>query len=150
MDLFGFVSWSLVTLLAVTLIFPPNVLLLALAYKVRQGRKPIDMEGREFWIRCILGSLGLAGCSLVLVGLSYALTRVMQMHGAIQLILLIAYLPAAVGYLFWVLALEDMVQALSLFLLYILLPGLPLLLVGRFTGLWEAVRQSAPWLLYSS
>jgi hypothetical protein len=61
----------------------------------------------------------------------------------------LAYLPAGIGFLFWMLALEDMLQASSVFLLYILLPGLPLLLIGRLAGVWEAVKQSAPWLLHT-
>ena len=50
---------------------------------------------------------------------------------------------------FWMLALEDMVQALSVFLLYVGLPGLPLLLIGWLFGLWTWLAANAPWLLSS-
>jgi hypothetical protein len=46
-------------------------------------------------------------------------------------------------------AMEDMMESLSLFLLYILLSGLPLLLIGRWFGWWEAVARDYPWLLIS-
>jgi hypothetical protein len=150
-DVFGFVSWSVTIIVAVTLALPVNILLMALAFKIRHGGKPIDMEGREFWTRCTLASLGLAGMSLVLLGLTYLLVQSVEMpQGPVQTTLLVAYVAAAVGYLFWVLALEDMVQALGAFLLYILLPGFPLLLIGRLTHLWDAVKRLAPWLLQAS
>jgi hypothetical protein len=44
-------------------------------------------------------------------------------------------------------ALEDLVQGLGVFALYVLLPLLPLLLLGRFTGLWNFVRRTVPWIL---
>jgi hypothetical protein len=147
-DFYAFASWCLLTVIIVSLLWPVNILLVALAYKVRQGGKPIDMDGREFWIRSTLASLGLAGISLVAVGLAYVLVRRVDLPaGQVHLILLLAYLPAAVGFVFWVFALEDMVQAVGVFLLYILLPGFPLLLAGRFAGWWERLRQALPWLL---
>jgi hypothetical protein len=147
-ELFAFVSWCLVTVVAVTLFWPVNIPLMALAYKVRHGGKPIDMDGREFWIRCTLAALGLTGMTLLTLGLVYVLVRRAELPaGAIHLTLLLAYLPAAVGFVFWVFGLEDMVQAVGVFLLYILLPGFPLLLLGRFAGWWEMLRQSRPWLL---
>jgi hypothetical protein len=150
-DIFGFVSWSVTIIVAVTLALPVNILLMALALKVGQGGKPIDMEGRELWTRCTLASLGLAAMSLVLLGLTYFLVRSVEMpQGPVQTTLFVAYLAAAVGYLFWMLALEDMIQALGAFLLYILLPGFPLLVIGRFTHLWDAVKRLAPWLLQAT
>ena len=148
MDLFVFASWCLVTVAIVTLSWPANLPLIALAYKVRHGSKPIDMESREFWIRSTLASLGLAGMTLVMLGLAYVLVVQAELpSGQIHLVLLLAYAPAAVGYIFWVYALEDMVQALGVFLLYVLLPGFPLLLIGRFAGWWDKLRQTGSWLL---
>ena len=72
-----------------------------------------------------------------------------QAKGIIQLVLLAIYLPLAVLYLFWMLALEDMLQALSVFLLYVGLPGLPLLLLGWLFGLWTWLTANAPWLMSS-
>jgi len=150
-DLYGFVSWSLVIVAAVTLIWPVNIPLVALAYRVHQGRQPSLMETRELWLRSTLGALGLCGLSLVMIGLIYVGVEIAQVTaGPVQLTLFVAYLAAAVGFLFWVLALEDMVKALGVFSLYILLPGLPLLLLGRILGFWQSLQHAAPWLLLSS
>lgn len=151
MDLFSLVSWSLVTIAVVTLIWPVNILLMALACKVRQGTQPIPLEGGELAWRCTFATLGLAGFTLVLLGLVYFLVEVAEMPpGPVQLAVLMLYVPAGVGFLFWILALEDLLQALSVFLLYMLLPGLPLLLIGHLTHSWDSLRQAAPWLLVST
>jgi len=132
----------------VTLVWPLNIPLVALAYKVRHGSAPIPLEPASFWLRSTFAALGLCGLSLVLVGLVYALVRRAGMPPEIlDLILLMAYVPAAAWFFFWMFALEDMFQGLSVFLLYILLPALPVLLAGRFTGLWHKL---PTWLLVPS
>ncbi|HEV3261972.1 MAG TPA: hypothetical protein VG013_34295 [Gemmataceae bacterium] len=142
------VSWTLVMVAAVTVIWPLNIPLVALAYKVRHGGAPIPLETANFWARSTFASLGLCVLSLVLVGLVYALVRGAGMPPEIMdLMLLMAYVPAAVWFLFWMFALEDMLEGLSLFLLYILLPALPIFLIGRFTGLWQKLADGSPWLL---
>jgi hypothetical protein len=42
---------------------------------------------------------------------------------------------------------EDMLQATGVFLLYVALPGIVVLLVGRLTHAWDRLMQAAPWLL---
>jgi len=146
-DIFRFISWCLIAVYAVTLIFPVNVALVALAYKVKLGGRPIDMEPGEFWWRCSFAALGLAGLSLVLIAFDYGLIASVQMPaGPVQLTLFLLYLPAAIGFLFWILGMDDVMNAASVFVLYILLPGLPLLLIGRIAHLWEKLQRGAPWL----
>src|SRR5262249_8970640 len=102
----------------------------------------------ELWWRCALASLGLAILSLIFVGLNYVLVSLLEMpKGPVQTILLLGYIPSAITYIWWSLALEDLVQGTGVFLLYILLPALPLLLVGRIVGLWQALEQNAGWFL---
>jgi hypothetical protein len=147
-DVYRFVSWCLTVIAVVTIIWPVNSALLALAYKVRQGRQPIEMEAYEFWWRCCFGALGMFGMSLVLLGLDYLMVRTAGMPaGPVQFMLLMAYIAAAIGYLFWMIAHEDLLHAASVFFLYVLLPGVPLLLIGRMTHSWEKLMQFAPWLL---
>ena len=45
MDVFAFVSWTVVVFCAVTLAWPLNVPVMALAYKVRLGTQPLDVDG---------------------------------------------------------------------------------------------------------
>jgi hypothetical protein len=148
--LFHFFSWALAVVGLVTLLWPLNVPLLALAYKVRQGGKKIDMEPREFWGRSLFGALGLAVLFLLLLGLAYVLVEGAELPAPqVLFFLLLLYLPVAAFYLFWMYALEDFLQGFSVFALYVLLPTLPILLAGRFTGLWRVVRGLIPWIIPS-
>ena len=147
MALFNFVSWCLVTICAVTLLWPLNIPLIALAYKVRRGYEPIDLEPSALWWRSTFATLGLAGMSLVLLGLLYALVEGAELKPyQVQIVLLMLYLPAAVWYVCVLFAFDDLLDALSLFLLYVLLSGLPLLLIGRIAGWWTALADDLPWL----
>jgi hypothetical protein len=150
-DLFGFVSWVIVLCVAATLFWPVNIPLVALAYKIRQGSQPLSIEPKELWVRSTFAALALAVLSAVLIGLLYTLIGSVGFPpGVVQFTLLIAYLAAAVGLLFWLLALEDLLQATSILLLYVVLPAIPLLVAGRLAHVWEALRDSAPWLLLRS
>ena len=51
MELFQFLRGTLAWMASITLLWPINVPLLALAFKIRQGAKEIDMERDEFWKR---------------------------------------------------------------------------------------------------
>jgi hypothetical protein len=152
-DIYAFVSWALALIAAITLLLPLSIPLLALAYKVRHGGKPIDMEPQEFWTRSTYAALGLAGLTLLLLGLLYLILEIIDFKDArraVQLALLMAYIPAGAAYLFWVFALEDFFQGLSVFAVYLLLPALPVLLLGRLFKLWQWLAQVAPWLLSQS
>ena len=94
-------------------------------------------------MRCSFAALGLAGLSLVLIAFDYGLIASVQMPaGPVQLTLFLLYLPAAIGFLFWILGMDDVMNAASVFVLYILLPGLPLLLIGRIAHLWEKLQRA--------
>lgn len=148
MDLFAFVGWTVAVFCAVTLAFPLNVPLMAFAYKVRLGTRPLDMEWPELWTRAALASVGPAAMSLVLLALVYVLVKLAGLpQGATVLVLFLLYLPAAVGYVTWCWGYDEFVDGLGLFLIYVLLPGMPLLLVGWFAGLWRTLAANAPWLL---
>jgi hypothetical protein len=151
MDIFHFVSWCLAIVAVVTLAWPVNAVLMGLAFRVRQGQTPLDMEATEYWTRSVFAALGLAGLSLVLLGINYGLVSGRDLPiGIVQMVLLLCYLPAAAGFVFWMMGLEDILQGFSVFLLYVLLPGLPVLVIGRLAGLWDHVKIWAPWLLPSS
>lgn len=148
MDLLAFSGWVMAVTALVTLPWPLNVPLMALAYKVRRGSEPIDYEPQEFWTRSAIAAGGPAAMSLVTLLLAYGLIVGAGLPaGATLLVLLFAYLPSAVAYVFWSWGLEEMLDGLSVFLIYVLIPGLPLLLLGWLVGLWRALAQHWPWLL---
>ena len=151
MDILAFLAWALVTIYGVTLLWPVNAGLMALAYKVQNGPAPVAYEGNEFWVRSTFAALALAVLSLVMLGLAYLLVGSAGLPaGPVHLILLLLYLPAAVALVFWLFALDDVLQALSIFAIYVLLPGAVLLLLAWLFKWFDKVREHAPWLLASS
>jgi hypothetical protein len=147
-DLFALVSWAVAVMSVVTLAFPLNVPLMALAYKVRLGTQPLDVEAGELWTRAALAALGPAGMSVAILLVAYGLIRLAGLpQGPTVLVLFLLYLPAAVGYVTWCWGYDEFVDGLGLFLIYVLLPGLPLVLVGWLTGLGRTLADNVPWLL---
>jgi hypothetical protein len=135
---YHFISVGLRIIAATTFFWPLTIPLAALAYRIRLGQRPMPLEPGPFWLRSTFASLGLA--LLTVIGLALWLVLVVFFElppGPIEVVLFLVYIPAAVCYLFWMYALDDMLEALGIFLIYVLLPGLPLLLIAWLTGLWK-------------
>jgi hypothetical protein len=131
-------SWAIIGLLA-TLIWPVNIPLMALAYKVRIGQQPIPFEPLEYWLRSTFAALGMALLGwLLLVGFGSLLWLEMPPSYSLAIVALI-YVPIAVLFLFWIMAFDEIMEAISLFLIYLFLPGLPLVLIFWFFGLSQKV-----------
>jgi hypothetical protein len=149
-DLFSFAAWMLLTTVLVTIVWPLNIPLLALAIKVRRGQQPIGYETpAELWWRCTFGSLGLAVLALIAVGLSYGLIVELDLQparGPVHLVLLLLLFTGGVPYLFWMLGLEDVIEAAGIYFLYVFLPGLPLFFLGWLLSLGDRVGPLVPWL----
>jgi hypothetical protein len=148
-DLFSFAAWLLVTVVIVTILWPLNIPLLALAIKVRRGQQPLGYEPAELWWRCTFGALGLAVLALIVFGLSYGLIEEMELKGAqgpVHLVLLLVFIAAGIPYLFWMLGLDDMVEAAGIFMLYVFLPGLPLFGLGWLLSLGGRLAPLLPGL----
>lgn len=131
-DLFGFAGWVLLTVLVVTAVWPLNVPLLVLAYRVSLGGQKPSFESGEIWWRSFLGALGLAGMSLLCWFVALVLmvgAELTDYRGAIHLVLLLVYMPSAIAFLFWSFAYDDLFGPVAVFALYILIPGLPLIAV---------------------
>ena len=148
MDILAFLAWGLVVTHAVALLWPVNTVLMALAFKVQNGPAPLPFEPQEFWTRSAFAALGLAVLSLVLIGAAYLLVGSAELPGGpVHLILLLVYLPAAVALVFWLFALDDVIQALSIFAIYVLLPGAGLVVLAWMFKWFDKVKDQAPWLL---
>ncbi len=138
MELFQFGRGLLAWMVTITALFPVNIFLLALAYKVQQGPASIRMERKEFWLRCAGGALVVTMASLVAVWLDHWLAVSAEYPaGPVHLVILALLVMAGVWTFFVFLALEDLFQGLSLFLLYVFLPVFVLFVVNQVVGLWD-------------
>jgi hypothetical protein len=146
-ELFNFFRLMLAVIATVTIAWPVNIPFAALAYKVRLGQGTNPLEPRAFWTRSTFAALGLAGMSLVLLGIDYALAKQFEFPpGPVHLFLFMVYVPVAVWYLFVLYAMEDLLQALGVFVLYIFLPGLPLLLIDQVFDFRQPLSYALAWL----
>lgn len=140
------ISYLTICVILVTGAFPINVPVMALAYKVRHGHPPIPLETKELWLRSAIAALGLFMLGVVLAGLNYLVIGVLQVpEMAAQLGLLLFFFPGAAYFLFWAFADEEPLQGLSLLVIYIFLPGIPLILADQIGGFLEGYRQVATW-----
>jgi hypothetical protein len=140
---FDFFSWVAAALLTVTVLWPLNVPLAVLAFRIHHGERPAPLEGKPLWQRAAFAALGLAGLSLALAGLSYLVIGRDLPPGQVHLVLLMAYVPVAAWYFFWIFALDEVIEGLSIFLIYVCLPGLPLLLLHWLIPNWQLLARAA-------
>jgi hypothetical protein len=150
-ELFNFFRWALATTLAVLVLWPLNVPILAFAYKVQHGPKPIPLETTEFWARSAFAALVLALAAIVCAVADYLLVTGAEIPpGPVHLVLFMAFLPAAAWLLFWLYAMEDFGPAFMLLVIYICLPGFLLTLLNWLSDLWFPVGLAESWLVKPS
>jgi hypothetical protein len=135
MDLTTSVSYLSICVIVVTALWPLNVPMMALAYKIRHGHPPIPMEQKELWLRAVLGSLGMAILGIVMAGLNYVGIGALHIPDLpVQVALLAAFLAAGTWFLFWSFAYDDALEGLSLLLIYVFLPMMLLIVVNWIAG----------------
>jgi hypothetical protein len=144
-EVYAFVRWLLVVAVTVSVIWPLNVPLAALAYKVRNGPRPLPLEPGPFWMRSTFAGLGLAGLAVLVVLLDTLLCQSGIPAGVVHIVVLLLYAPAAVWFLFWVYALDEMPQGAGVLLLFVFLPGLPLGLL-QLIGFELPLSLAGSWL----
>jgi hypothetical protein len=140
----GGLAWTVL----VASFWPLNVPLAALAYKIHRGPQPLGMERSELWIRATFAALGVALATLAMLGVDYALIRFAELPpGPIHLAAFAGYLPVAVWILFLFFALDDLLTALGLFVIYIYLPVAVLFVLNFLIGFWDPLEQwPGTWL----
>ncbi len=140
----GLLAWTA----TVAVLWPVNVPLAALAFKITHGQRPLDMETSEFWTRSTFAALGVSLLTLAMLIVDYWLAVKAEFPaGPIHLAIFMAYVPAAVFILFVFFALDDLLQALGLFVLYIYLPVLVLYVLNLLVGWWDPLVDYAnEWL----
>lgn len=127
--MYAFVRWLLVVTVSVSILWPLNIPLAALAFKVRNGQRPMPLESGAYWTRSTFAGLGMAVLAGVAVLLDWFLARSGIPPGVVHVVVVLLYAPVAVWFLFWIFALDEMLEGVSLLLLFVFLPGLPLALL---------------------
>lgn len=135
-EFFEFFRQVLILTIIISLYFPLNVPLAALAYKVRNGSQPIALDTVSFWMRSLAAAGGMVVISLSLMGFDAALTSGGLPPGPVHLLMFVLYVPLSSWWMFTVFALEDIWEGLSTLLLYVFLPGFVLVVGKLIFGSW--------------
>jgi hypothetical protein len=114
-----------------TLAWPLNVPLMALAYKVRIGKDPIPMDAGPFWLASMFAALALSLLSLLPVLAGYWLPG---LEFLVLLIYFFFYFPLAAYLICWIYGLDELLEGVSTLTIYLLFPGFPLFCILWWTG----------------
>ena len=148
MEFYYFLRGTLAWTATVAILWPFNILLAALAYKIRLGPNKNPLKPKEYWVRSGAVATVVAAITLVALVLDYVLAEEMDFPaGPVHLVVFMAYVPAAVWAIFVFFSLEDLMQALSVFVIYIYLPVLVLYVLNEIIGFWQPlVDLAGGWL----
>jgi hypothetical protein len=148
MDIYQFFWTALAWTMTVAVLWPANVPLAALAFRIWQGQKPVDMDRGEMWMRSALGALVVAVVGVVFVALDYALWAWAELPaGPVHLVVFVGFLAAAVYVMMQFFEIEDFFQAFSLILIYLYIPVFALWLLNWPIGFWNPLVNFAKgWL----
>jgi hypothetical protein len=134
LDFWNVIRQVLIFLVTISLYFPLNVPLAALAYRLRLGRKAMPLSRVGLWVRSTLAALGMGVLCISLMGFDRFLVDAELKPGPVHLVMFLAFVPLGTWWMSRIFALNDMVEGLSTLLLYVFIPGLVLVIVKLTTG----------------
>ena len=138
MELYNFFRGTLAWSATIACLWPVNAFLLAFALKIQHGAKPIDMENDEYWTRSFVTSLVLGLVTAAFIFVDHMLADWADLPaGAIHMIVYAGYVPCAVWILTLFFAMDDLLNGLSLFVIYVYLPVLVVLLLNGLLWLFK-------------
>ena len=138
MELYKFFWGALAWIATVAVLWPINVPLLALAYKIQNGAKPLPIGQDELWYRSLVGAGLLAMVTVGFVFLDYVFLDLTDFPpGPIHLVIFMAYVPAGAYVMLEAFALSELLEGLGIFVIYIGLPVLVLFVINAALGIWE-------------
>jgi hypothetical protein len=137
-ELYKFFWGALAWIATIAVLWPINVPLLALAYKIQNGAKPLPIERAELWYRSAFGAGILALVTLGFVLLDYLIIDWADLPpGPIHLAAFVGYIPSAAYVLTIAFAYGELAEGLGIFVIYVGLPVMALFLINAVLGVWE-------------
>ena len=138
MELYYFVRGLFAWTVTIAVLWPINVPMLALAFRIQHGTKRLPLSPEQLWWRSTFAALFVALVTVVYVLLDYVLSDWAEIPaGPVHLVIFAAYVPVAAWILFVMFAHSEYSEGFGLFVLYIYLPVFVLYLLNALTGLWD-------------
>jgi len=137
-ELYKFFWGALAWIATVAVLWPANVPLLALAYKIQNGAAPLSIARDELWYRSLVGAGLLALVTVGFFFLDYFFIDWTDFPpGPIHLVIFMAYIPAGAYVMLISFAFAELLEGLGVLIIYLGLPLLALFLVNAVLGIWE-------------
>jgi hypothetical protein len=124
MELYLFVWGTLAWTIAIAALWPLNIPLAWLAYRIWHGNKPIDEEMQdELWRRSSYGAAAIAAAAWSVLVLDYVLASWAELPaGLVHMVLLLSLLSFAAWLMMLFFAMEDFFSGLNILMIYLYLP----------------------------
>jgi len=129
--IYEFFRQVLIVQIIISLYWPLNIPLAALAYKIRGG---MALKPFSFWLRSSVAALGMACLSVSLMGFDQTLTHIGLPPGPVHIAMFLMFVPLGAWWMFTVFKLRDKWEGLTTLLLFVFVPGLVLVLVKLVFG----------------
>jgi hypothetical protein len=137
-ELYKFFWGALAWIATFAVLWPINVPVIALAYKIQHGARPISIEREELWYRSFLGAGMLALLTAGAVLVDYFLVDLTGFPaGPIHLVIFAGYVAAAAWLMFIAFAYTDLLEGLGIFTIYVGLPVFLLFVINAVLGIWN-------------
>lgn len=138
MELFSFFRGLFAWMATIGILWPLNIPLAALAYKIRNGPKELDIESDELWTRSTFASLVMALVTVAFVWLDWYIVDSMEFpSGIVHMVMVMGYIPAGMWIMTLFFGFGDLLDGLSTFTLYVMLPIMVLWTVNQILGVWN-------------
>jgi hypothetical protein len=137
-ELYEFFRGALAWIATVAVLWPVNVPLAALAYKIQNGARPLDIGRDELWFRSVIAAGLLALVTAGFILLDYVFIDITGfLPGPIHLVIFMGYIPAAAYVMTLSFAFSELGQGLGVLVIYLGLPLCVLFVVHAILGVWE-------------
>lgn len=148
MELFIFFRGLFAWMAAFAVLWPLNIPMAAFAYKVRLGNKPLDIDSDELWTRATLASLVLGLATVGFVFLDWFIIDSLAFPaGPIHVAVVMGYIPAGMWIMTLFFGFSDLMDGLSVFTIYIMLPVVVLWILYQIIPWNPALTLAYDWLL---
>ena len=138
MELYDFFRGLFAWTVADAVLWPLNVPMLALAFKIQTGAKRLPFNREQLWWRSTFAALFLGLTAIAFTVLDYLLVAAAEFPaGPVHLVAFAGFVPVAAWILFVMFAHSELFEGLGLFVIYIYLPTFVLFVVNQLLGIWN-------------
>ena len=144
MEFYTFIRGALAWTASITCLWPFNIPLLFLAYRIREGQSRVDddtrVENEDLWPRAALVALLVGVLTAAWFFVDYVAANWLEIPpGLVHFGVFLCFVPCAAFLVAYFFGYEDPFIGLSIFALYLALPIFVLFLLNSLIGFWNPI-----------